>query len=159
MKSPETTMSDSHVRDDTVQPLNRIATNRAERLRQAIKAAGGNNRVSERSGVPLGTLGYYLRGRDFQTETLVALAEACGVTVEWLATGQGSSAAPPAAAPAGPPALFSIVDMELLGSAIEGATAAFAARNAEPAGRAFAQIVCLLYDEARERMNKLNTPA
>ena len=158
-KSSEIGAIDRPLSSDTVQALNRIATERVVRLRQAIKTSGGNNRVSEKTGIPLSTLGAYLRGRDIQSEQLIALAAACGVSVEWLATGQGPSAAAPAAAPPPAPALFSIVDMELLASAIEGATAAFQARNAEPSGRAFAQIVCLLYDEAYNRMNKPNTQA
>ena len=151
--------SSDNDRSDTVQAPNRIATDRAMRLRRAIKAAGGNNQVSARSGISLASLGNYLRGRDFQTETLVALAEACGVTVEWLATGQGSSAAPPAAAPAEPPALFSIVDMELLTEAISVANKIFEARGTSEIGLNYARLICLLYDEARNRMNKPNTPA
>lgn len=39
--------------------------------------------------MPLNTLGRYLAGRDMKSATLVALAQATGVRLEWLATGAG----------------------------------------------------------------------
>jgi transcriptional regulator with XRE-family HTH domain len=140
------------VHADALSAVNRIAEERAARLRQAVKKGGGNNRVSARSGVPLRTLGNYLKGRDIQSEALVALADACGVSIEWLATGR-DAAAPAAPAPSSPPPLFSIVDMDLLGGAIDSAEELFRARGAESRGRPFAQIVCLLYDEAKQRLS------
>jgi hypothetical protein len=127
----------------------------AARLREAVRHAGGNKAVSDRSGVPTRTISAYLAGQDMKLSTVLSLAAACGISIDWLVTGRET--APPAApAPSAPPALFSIVDMDLLASAIDGATAAFAARGAEPKGRAYAQIICLLYDEARNRMEKPN---
>ena len=93
----------------------------------------------------------------------VALAAACGVSVEWLATGQQPSATAAAAtdraAPTAPPPLFSIVDMELLTEAISVANKIFEARGATEIGLNYARLICLLYDEARNRMNNPNTPA
>jgi hypothetical protein len=177
---------------DTLPGPNRIGEERAARLRQAVKLAGGNNRVSSRSGVPLRTLGNYLRGRDIPSEALVAIADACAVSLEWLATGRGTiGALPSSVSPSDlpkdaqlvdlprqipnewrqrgggadfppphpnrearqpPPPLFSIVDMDLLGGAIDSAVEVLKARGAEPRGRRLAQIACLLYDEAKQRI-------
>lgn len=62
---------------------------RAARLRQAVRAAGGNRVVSEKSGVKVGTLADYLAGGEQKLSNTIALAEACGVSLEWLATGAG----------------------------------------------------------------------
>ncbi|KON63155.1 helix-turn-helix protein [Komagataeibacter europaeus] len=61
--------------------------NRAERLRQAVKNAGGNTQVAARAGVPFGTLNRYIAGRDMKASAMIALAKACGVSLDWLATG------------------------------------------------------------------------
>jgi hypothetical protein len=113
-----------------------------ERLRRAIRQAGGNNAVSERSGIPLSTIGRYLAGFDMKFAAAQALAKACDVTIEWLATGQNSAVLPvppqpPAAAAPAP--LFQTVHMDM--------------QQRDPSGRPFAQIVCILYDEAKARLD------
>jgi phage repressor protein C with HTH and peptisase S24 domain len=60
---------------------------RAERLRSAVKNAGGNTQVAARAGMPFGTLNRYIAGRDMKASAMVALAKACGVSLEWLADG------------------------------------------------------------------------
>jgi DNA-binding phage protein len=62
---------------------------RANRLRQAVRAAGGNQIVAERAGIPLSTLGSYLAGGEQKLSNTITLAEATGVRLEWLATGRG----------------------------------------------------------------------
>lgn len=62
---------------------------RAERLREAVRAAGGNQAVAARAGMHVGSLNNYLRGRDMKASAMVALADACAVGLEWLATGSG----------------------------------------------------------------------
>ncbi|WP_048852498.1 XRE family transcriptional regulator [Komagataeibacter europaeus] len=62
---------------------------RAERLRSAVHAAGGNNRVAMRATIPVGTLNRYIAGRDMKASAMIALAKACGVSLDWLATGSG----------------------------------------------------------------------
>jgi len=62
----------------------------AERLRQAVRSAGGNTAVSARSGVPLGNVNNYLRAvHEMKLDAALALADACGVNLEWLAAGRG----------------------------------------------------------------------
>lgn len=63
---------------------------RAERLKEALKYAGGNAAVARRIGMQIGTLNNYVAGRDMKAAALVALADGCGVSVEWLATGRGT---------------------------------------------------------------------
>lgn len=70
---------------------NRISVSeRAARLKKAIEAAGGNTVVSNRSGIPKGSLSNYQHGRDMKAATLVAIADACGVTLDWLLRGEPS---------------------------------------------------------------------
>jgi transcriptional regulator with XRE-family HTH domain len=58
------------------------------RLRMAVRAAGGNRAVAERSGIPLATVNNYVRGRHgMKIEPIAAMAAACGVTLDWLVTG------------------------------------------------------------------------
>ncbi len=74
-----------------VEPANPEAVSRLERLRKAVRQAGGNRVVAERSGVPLSSLGAYMQGkREWRIGAAVALAAACGVSLDWLASGNGS---------------------------------------------------------------------
>lgn len=61
----------------------------AARLKDAVKRAGGAGAVSSKSGVNSRTLSRFLGGQEIKQEALVALADACRVSVEWLATGRG----------------------------------------------------------------------
>jgi hypothetical protein len=71
----------------------RAIQERTARLSTAVKRAGDRLAVAKRAGMPVGTLNNYLRGRDMKAAALVALANACRVSVEWLATGRGEMAA------------------------------------------------------------------
>nr|WP_298794256.1 XRE family transcriptional regulator [uncultured Acetobacter sp.] len=57
------------------------------RLRNAIQMGGGNKLVSARSGVPLGSLTNYLKGRQMPLSTAFRISQACGVPMDWLAGG------------------------------------------------------------------------
>jgi hypothetical protein len=61
---------------------------RALRLREAVLKAGGGSVVARRANMPIPSLNNYLGGRDLKTSALVKLAHACGVSVNWLATGE-----------------------------------------------------------------------
>ena len=74
--------------DFRVEPENPEADLRANRLREAVQRAGGNNLVSAKAGVPVSTLGVYLRGGEWKVSAAIALAKACEVSLEWLVTGQ-----------------------------------------------------------------------
>lgn len=58
------------------------------RLAAAVKNAGGNKAVSAKSGVPLRTLDRLLAGQEPKVSHLVQLSDACGVSLDWLATGR-----------------------------------------------------------------------
>ena len=73
----------------TVPEAEHASAERAERLKQAIKSVGTARLVSDKSGVPLGTLNAYLAGREMKFSNVTALAQATGVRLEWLATGTG----------------------------------------------------------------------
>jgi phage repressor protein C with HTH and peptisase S24 domain len=77
------------VATDLLEVSNKSVAERSERLRAAVREAGGTSAVAKRGGIPLGTLNNYLAGRDLRAEGLVALARATGVRLEWLATGEG----------------------------------------------------------------------
>ena len=88
----ETTRYDNEERterDFPVQPLNWGAEERTKRLKTVVRDFGGNKKVAEKSGVPLSSLNSYMNGREMSVPAMIALAEACGVPLEWLATGRG----------------------------------------------------------------------
>ena len=150
------------ISDFQVPGRNQESDSAARRLRQAVRLAGGNRTVAGLSGVPLGTLNSYLAGGTMKVPALVALADACGVSVEWLATGRGETLSETkrqqldarplttteeAAPKAEPRALFALVDMALMGNAIEMATEALKRRGVKSVdNRRLAQIICLIYD-------------
>lgn len=64
----------------------------AARLKVVVKQNGGNKAVAEASGISLGALNNYLRlVNDPSAASLVKIAAACGVSLEWLATGKSAS--------------------------------------------------------------------
>lgn len=64
------------------------ASDRLIRLRQAVKQAGGNLKVAQKSGIPLSTLNSYMSGRELKLSTALELCKVCNITIEWLTTGQ-----------------------------------------------------------------------
>ena len=57
----------------------------AKRIKQAVQKAGGNKEISKKSGIPLGTLNYYIAGNsDFKLTKLQDIANACDVNLSWL---------------------------------------------------------------------------
>lgn len=134
---------------------NRESQERAKRLRSAVKAAGGNQAVADRIGMPVGTLNRYMAGRDMKASALVALADACNVSLEWLGTGRapmrpGEPPPEPHATRASRPTssnLFGTLDIDRMARAIEKALELFAERGHRPSMRRLAQVVLLLYDD------------
>lgn len=142
------------------EPVDRAAAGRAARLKAAVKEAGGNKAVVAKSGVPSTTLSAYLRGGEMKLGAAVALAEAAGVRLEWLATGEGprrpleaetvKEPMKPAsnAAPDEPRTLFSQIDADRLATAYTTALAALAAHGHQaPEPRRIVQVMTLIYDE------------
>jgi transcriptional regulator with XRE-family HTH domain len=75
---------------DPSEPPDPGVAERAERLKQAMNFGGGGAAIARRIGMPIATLNNYLAGRDMKASALVALAEAAGVSIEWLGTGRGA---------------------------------------------------------------------
>ena len=84
--SEATSAENFHARDEKVEIVDR-----AKRLQLAVREAGGATQVAIRAHMPLSTLSRYLNGRDMKASALVSLAKACGVPVEWLADGHGTT--------------------------------------------------------------------
>lgn len=159
-----------------VQAENLERKERGERLRSAVRKAGGARRVAQRSGVAFGTLNNYLAGGEIKLTAAAALARACGVSLEWLATGVESESLPPpesqtsgtqasqilanmaADAPQGPrtnpiwdgPSLFSFVDVDTITAAVEAVIKGFESNGIEPRMREVMQASLLLYDMMKE---------
>lgn len=68
-----------------VQPLKA----RGDRLRDAVRQAGGTRAVSQKAGIPPSTLHNYLSGQEMKLSQVVALASATGVRLDWLVSGDG----------------------------------------------------------------------
>ena len=133
----------------------------AERLKEAVAGAGGLKAVAEKSGVPISTLGGYTRGGEMKLSNLRQLADATGVTVEWLATGRGPmrpGEAPPGqqpeaekpqeTAPPGPLYLFPNANMDRLAAAYAAARGLLAQRGIHtPDPLDLVRIMCALYDQ------------
>ena len=85
----------SSEQDFAVSDQNSEADTPSERLRRAVKNAGGNQQVAARANVPLASLNAYIAGREMRISAAYKLAEACGVSLEWLITGVESGLALP----------------------------------------------------------------
>jgi len=60
------------------------------RIRKLATLIGGPKQLSERSGLSRAVIGKYLSGKsDPSRERLIKLAEAAGISIRWLATGEG----------------------------------------------------------------------
>jgi alpha-D-ribose 1-methylphosphonate 5-triphosphate synthase subunit PhnG len=123
---------------------------RAERLRKAVKAAGGNRAAATKAGMPLTTLNGYIAGRDMKAAAMIALADACEVSLDWLAKGTApmkpGQPQPGRAAETRPATLFGSINMDQLGNALLLADAAFSIRKINPDPRQRAQVACIAYD-------------
>jgi len=61
------------------------------RLRRCVELVGSGNELARRAGLSRGVLERYLTGRnEVKAQRLVTIAQAAGVSVEWLATGDGA---------------------------------------------------------------------
>jgi hypothetical protein len=101
--------------------------------------------------VPLSTLGVYLAGGEWKVTATVALAHACGVSVEWLTTGNehqtpGHPVAEPPSTEISQKGLFETVDIIQLARAFEFVEGALDRRNATLPTIERARAIVLAYD-------------
>ena len=138
----------------------------ANRLKQAIKRAGGNAVVAQRAGISMSTLSNYIAGRDMKVSFMIAIADACGVNIAWLAAGRGpmvgsEQAAPDRAASTSPEAqktgVFSAMvtlDHEIMGQAIAEAAIKFNEAGKQPTSTQLATVALALYDNKSGQLTK-----
>ena len=148
------------------------------RLKEAVRRAGGSGAVAIKSGVNPRTLSRILAGKPARQDKLKALADACGVYVEWLLTGQGpqlrqsgmheparlaifqpNAIEPPALAPDSQKSLFATLDMDRMAAALEAADSLFRARGFVPDARRRAQILAILYDATADAVGAFDAEA
>lgn len=148
-KTADSDPADGPERNGTVSEENRAV---AERLQRLVRETGGVKALSDRSGVPFGTLRNYLAGRPLRVPALTALSGAAGVSIEWLATGRGPMrpGAQAPVPPSEPSNLFGTLDIDRMARAMEKAFDLFAERGHRPSMRRLAQVVLLLYDDFTE---------
>ena len=128
---------------------------RPQRLRFAVRRAGGPAAAATRAGIALTTLQAYLRGGEMKLSNAVALVAACNVTLEWLATGRGPVepdaasplSEPQISAPLAPPPPFSGINVDQLAKALQAAAAAFQSKGTTPSMHQLAQVTALLYGD------------
>lgn len=121
---------------------------RGKRLEEAVKDAGGRAKVRRLSGVAESTILGYEKGGEIKLGNAIALSDATGVRLEWLATGRGAKRegeAAPRAKP-GPLRLFGSVDLDQLATALRAAKAA-----AGDDERLLLHSLVLIYDAISER--------
>lgn len=58
------------------------------RIEDLVEKAGGQTALARKSGLSLGAVQRYLRGGDPSRRSLMMLAEACDVTINWLVYGK-----------------------------------------------------------------------
>lgn len=86
-------MTDKSGENNRMRNLSVLAANRQTesivlRLREAVKNAGKQKDVASRAGIPASSLTDYLGGRELKLSVAARLANACGVSLEWLAVGE-----------------------------------------------------------------------
>lgn len=142
-----------------------------------MRAVGTAKSLSERAGVPFGTLQNYLSGGEMKLSNAVAIARATGVRLAWLAAGEGPMRGgdQPAAPPRMPrenPGMAEVshasaqrlgltwqADPGRLARAYEQALAGFAVpAGHHPDARRLMQVTLLIYDELTEVEARANPP-
>jgi hypothetical protein len=123
----------------------------ADRLRETAKMAGTATALCERAGIPLRTFNGWLAGKKIPVTGLVAIANAAGVSIEWLATGRQEARHPPATEKAKEPAAvaypFGRIDVEYLAGVIEAIESIVEARGVKLTPEKKAEIIALAYEE------------
>jgi len=139
-----------HAGELTVRATEYATEAMARRVKKAIKSVGTAQTVAGRSGIPKGTLNGYATGRAMSFENAIAFAKATGVSLEWLATGEGPMR-PGEAQETNVSEGFSLRqhgNMEALAAAYMGAvsTLAQAGRDTQHAP-SIARMMALIYDD------------
>lgn len=116
-----------------------------DRIETIIRLCGSVAELSRKSHLSRGVIGKYQNGEsDPSRSRLIALAQAAGVRVEWLATGEGAmrpSDDEPKPAPAGG------IDRDLLAAVHKGVAELYRSENARISADPLADEVARIYDD------------
>ncbi|WP_084540105.1 helix-turn-helix domain-containing protein [Azorhizobium doebereinerae] len=74
--------------------MNTDTSELAARIRECARMVGGGEELSRRTGIPRRTLENYLTGREPQASRLAAIADAAGVSLDWLIRDKGPKIVP-----------------------------------------------------------------
>lgn len=99
----------------------------AERIRKCAEISESGDALSRKTGIPRNTLESYLTGKsEPKASRLVAIADAAGVSLDWLVAERGPMFVSQAEAPnAQAPTAASEIDSKLYGRVIEAVSAAY----------------------------------
>lgn len=64
------------------------------RLKDCVQKGGGPSAVARKAGIPLGSINHYFLGREMKLSAAVSLADACGVSLSYLAKGVDDDSVP-----------------------------------------------------------------
>jgi len=123
------------------------------RIRRCVEMVGSGHSLSQKAGIPRSTLETYLTGKaEPKISRLVAIAQVAGVSVSWLATGEGPEIGP------GRQDDKITIDGDLVALIVGGISAVYRGegQKIEPAqlGRKVAQMYSALvnaYDDTKDR--------
>lgn len=117
-----------------------LKTEISGRIREAIRETRGNTDVSEKSGVSLRTIANYISGNsEPKIISLSKIAQVCGVSLDWIATGTG---------PKHPIEPSKILDAEVLEVSFKIAEEMFGNQNFTPEYKA--KILMVIYEKGLE---------
>lgn len=114
----------------------------AGRIRRCAELVGSGDALSQKADIPRSTLETYLTGKaEPKASRLVAIAEAAGVSVQWLATGR-EPMRPDAAA-----AQVASVDEDLMARVAEGIALIYKEENARIYTGPLVRAAARMYDD------------
>lgn len=120
----------------------------SKRIDEIIKKAGGQKTISEKTGIPLKSISNYCLGiSPPKLEPLIQIAEATGVSLDWIATGKGEPNKTE-------PAVTAALDMEALEAAIALTEEAATSVGAKLTPKKKAYIASMIYEDIADTPEK-----
>ncbi len=129
----------------------------AERIRECAKMVGSGDALAQKAAIPRRTLETYLSGdAEPKTLRLVAISRASDVHIEWLATGNGPKRVFETQDGKGKYVRVAALDRVVLQAVLQVVEEIMAETNGHLAPEKKAELILLLYEEAREREGKVD---
>lgn len=88
-------VSKSEIPDVSVSEENWDTEFRFDRLKNAVDLAGGNTVIAAKAGVAKSTLSTYMNGAEWKLGAVKSIADACGVSLQWLLFGTDQAVSSP----------------------------------------------------------------